>query len=225
MKTYSFLIILFLSAQIQFTQVKSESNEVFNLPEVGALIVQFKNTFKVQFVAPENVRQDQYKKIDLRKDDIILLINGKHINKFDELKSAYDKLKIGQEFKLGIKRNKQSLAVDIMKADPKSLPQKKSFVSLGQHSENKFLLAGIGLLIINVNEKPMINKMANNDQVKQAGLSEGDVLTELNGIQIKSYSQFKNTWESLGNGRDVTIRFNKTKSVSFKKQNNVINAN
>ena len=224
MKTCSFLIIVFLSVQIQFAQVKQDSklgtDEVFNLPEVGALIVQFKNTNKVQLVAPENARLAQYKNIDLRKDDIILSVNGQHLNKIAEIKNAYYKLNIGQDFKLEIKRNKQTLYVDILKADPKILPQKKTFSPNEQHFDNKVLINGIGLLIINVNEKPMINKFFNkdNNEIKNARLSEGDLLTSMNGQPVKSFSLFKSSWESISVGQDVNLQFNKTKSISFKKQ-------
>ncbi len=163
MKSYIFVIALFLYAQIQFAQGKNDSkletDEVFNLPEIGALIVQYKNTNKIQFVAPENARQSTYKNIDLRKDDIILTVNGQPVKRIADIKNAYNKLQIGQDFKLGFKRNKQTLTVDIMKADPKSLPPKKTFSHSDQHSDNKIFINGIGILIINVNDKPMINKL------------------------------------------------------------------
>jgi PDZ domain-containing secreted protein len=224
MKTCIFLIILFLSSQFQFAQekhdVKLETDEVFNLPEVGALIVLFKNTFKIQFVAPENVRQAPYKNIDLRKDDIIMTVNGQNVKKIAEIKNAYNKLKIGQDFRLGIKRNKQTLLVNILKADPKNLPQKKSFSPFDQHSDNKVLLSGLGVVIINVNDKPMINKIFNkdNEEIKKAGLSEGNLLTFMNGQAIKTFSQFKTSWESFSAGQDINLWFDKTKTVSFKKR-------
>ena len=223
MKTYTFLLFLFLTAQFQFAQVKNnaklETDEVFNIPEVGALIVQFKNTFKVQFVSPPNVRLAPYKNVDLRKDDIILSVNGQSVKKIADIKNTYDKLKTGQDFKLGIKRNKLALSFDIYKADPKTLPQKKSFTPGDQHMDNKVHVTGLDIIIINVNDKPMLNKMfdKNNNEIKKAGLSEGDLLTNLNGQPVKSFGQFKSSWESIGSGQDVNLRFNKTKSITFKK--------
>jgi C-terminal processing protease CtpA/Prc len=223
MKTCIVIITLFLSTQIQFAQVKNNpklaTDEVFKLPEIGALVVQYNNSNKVQFVAPENARLADYKNIDLRKDDIILTVNGQSVKKIADIKNAYNNLQIGQSFKLGIKRNKQTLSVDIPKADPKNLPQKKTFSS-DKHSDNKILVTGIGVLIINVNEKPMINKLFKKDdeEIKKAGLSEGDLLTQLNGQSINTFTQFKSSWESINPGQDVNLRFNKTKSISFKKQ-------
>jgi len=223
MKTCLLLIMLFLAARIEYPQVnqssKLGSDNVFNLPEVGALIVQFKNTNKVQLVAPVNFRLAPYKNIDLRKDDIILTVNGQTVKKIADIKNAYDKLQVGQDFKLGIKRNKLTLACDILKGDPKNFPQKKSFAPVDDHMKNKVLITGLDVLIINVNEKPMINKFMNKDnpEIKKAGLGEGDLLTQLNNQPIKSFNQFKSSWESLGSGQDVIIRFNNTKSISFKK--------
>jgi C-terminal processing protease CtpA/Prc len=210
--------------QINFAQVKHdtklESDEVFNLPEVGALIVQFKNTYKVQFVAPENFRQAPYKNIDLRKDDIIMTVNGQSVKKIEDIKNTYIKLKIGQDFRLGVKRNKLTLAFDIMKGDPKNFPQKKSLPPVVQHWDNKVFVSGLGVVIINVNDKPMLNKLVNKDNevIKKAGLTEGDLLTNLNGQIVKSFGQFKSSWESISPGNDVNLQFNKTKYVSFKKQ-------
>jgi PDZ domain-containing secreted protein len=214
--------ILFLAVPFNYSQEKPEiklnSDDVYDLQEVGAFIIVDKDKIKVQFVAPENRRLPAYQNVDLKKDDIIMMVNDKPVKKLRDLKETYEKLKVGKDFKLHVKRGKNTIMVDIKKADPKDLPKKHVHLDF-RKMDNKVLLAGYGVLIANINEKPMIEKllMDNNDLVKKAGLKGGDLLTNINGIAIKTFIQFKTAYEAITPGQDVNIKFG-DKFISFKKK-------
>src|ERR1035437_4509423 len=124
-----FFAILFLSVASIYSQgnpeIKFGADYPFDLREVGALIIRDKDKFKVQFVAPENRRLTGYQNVDLKKDDIVMMVNGKAIKKLSELRETYDKLKVGHAFKLEIKRGGKLMTVSLEKADPKYLPPKR----------------------------------------------------------------------------------------------------
>ena len=84
--------------------------------------------------------------------------------------------------------------------------------------ENKVLLAGYGILVAKINEKPMIEKLfkEDNEVVKKAGLKGGDVVTNINGQEIKTFDHFKQAYESINLGQDVNIKFG-NKFISIKK--------
>ena len=217
------LAILFLSVPSVLSQGKPEiklnSDDAFDLQEVGAFIIKEKDKIKVQFVAPENKRLPGYQNVDLKKDDFIMKANGKDVKKLSELKESYENLKVGKDLKLEVKRGKNIIMVAVKKADPKILPKRHAVNPDFKKMENKVLLEGYGILIANINEKPMIEKllMDNNELVNKAGLKGGDLLTNINGQEIKTFIQFKTAYESLNPGQDVKIKFG-IKYISFKKK-------
>jgi S1-C subfamily serine protease len=221
-KSLVLLAIFLLTIPSSYAQVKQElkfnTNETFDLPEIGALIIQYKEKVKVQFVAPQNVRLAAYKNIDLRKDDIVMMVNGKTVNKASDLQDAYNKLKIGGDFKLGIKRDKQMFNLVVKKANPRDLPQRKTAPADDKNMNNKVLIDGYGILIEDINGKPMIGKLLRQDkeEVKKAGLKGGDLVTHLNGQNIKTFSQFKQDYDNIKIGEYVNLRFG-TKSIIIKK--------
>jgi C-terminal processing protease CtpA/Prc len=216
-------VILFLCVPPNFAQgkpqIKLNSDDPVDLQEVGAYIIKEKDKIKVQFVAPENKRLPGYQNVDLKKDDIILKVNGHDAKKLSELKESYENLKVGRDLKLEVKRGKNIIMVAVKKADPKILPKRHAVNPDFKKMENKVLLEGYGILIANINEKPMIEKllMDNNELVKKAGLKGGDLLTNINGQEIKTFIQFKKAYERLNPGQNVKIKFG-IKYISFKKK-------
>src|ERR1039457_3079734 len=124
-----FFAILFFSVTSIYShrkpEIKFNSDDVYDLQEVGAFIISEKDRIKVQFVAPENRRLNAYQDVDLKKDDIIMMVNGKAVMKLNDLRETYDKLKVGKDFKLEIKRGGKLMTVSLKKADPKVLPPKR----------------------------------------------------------------------------------------------------
>jgi C-terminal processing protease CtpA/Prc len=222
-RCFLFFAILFLSIQLNYSQEKHElklnNDDTFRIPEVGAYIIRDKDNFKVQFVAPESVRLPAYKNVDLKKDDILMMVNGKAVKNLNDLKETYEKLKPGHDFKLEVKRGAKMILVNIKKADPKDLPQRKNVKLDDKRMENKVLLEGYGILIGKINEKPMIEKLfhEDNELVKKAGLQGGDLLTNINGQAIKTFNQFKIAYEIITPGQEVRIKFG-DKYISFKKK-------
>src|SRR5664280_2779996 len=108
--------------------------------------------------------------------------------------------------------------VDLKKDDIKILPPKRNAkITNAGWMKDKVFLHGYGVLIGKINEKPMIEKIkGDNEIVKNAGLKGGDVVTSINGQAIKTFIQFKETYDNIKPKQDVTIRFG-NKSISFKK--------
>ena len=217
-----FFAILFLSVPSNYSQGKTEikfnPDDPFDLQEVGAFIIRDKDKIKVQFVAPENRRLNGYQNVDLKKDDIIMAVNGKTIRKLGDLRETYDKLKIGKDFKLEVKRAGKIMTISLKKADPKNLPPKRvAKINDSGWMKDKVFLHGCGVLIGRINEKPMIEKIhGDNEIVKKAGLQGGDVVTSINGQAVKTFIQFKEAYDNIKPKQDVTIKFG-NKSISFKK--------
>jgi len=125
-------VILMLLINVGFSQVmiKAKPGEVFNFDELGAIVLLKDNKVMVEFVMPANGRNEKYKDVDIRKDDEILFVNGKKIKSTTELEKLYEETKIGDEIKLGIKREGELGLITFAKADEKSMPPKMMKVKM-----------------------------------------------------------------------------------------------
>ncbi|MDR3608973.1 MAG: PDZ domain-containing protein [Ignavibacteriaceae bacterium] len=221
-RAFVLFAVLSLFFSSNFAQNKHEfklnNDDIFKLPEVGAYIINEKNNVKIQFLTPEKYRLPEYKNVDLKKDDIIRMINGKTVKYAGDLKAIYDNVNPGNDIKLDIKRAGKMMSVVLKKAQSKDLPHKKMMTMGPKNMDDKVIIKGYGVLIGKVNEKPMIEKIFddNNELVKKAGLKGGDVVTKLNGQALKTFVQFKKAYDAIKPGQDVNIRF-ANKSISFKK--------
>ena len=197
----------------------NDEDDIFKLPEVGAYIIKEKDYFKIQFLAPEKYRLPEYKNVDLRKDDIIMKINDKAVKKAADLKESYSNINSGEDIKLDIKRAGKMLTVVLKKAASKDLPHKKSMNMGPKDMKDVVILKDYGVLIGKVNDKPMIEKIFDdkNALLMKAGLKGGDVVTNINGVALKTFDHFKKAYDEIKPGQTVNIKFGK-KLISFKKQ-------
>lgn len=69
---------------------------------------------RVLFATPED------DSVDLKKDDVVLMANGKRIRTIDDLRTIYESIAPGDELKLGIRRDERRFLVSFTRADPGS---------------------------------------------------------------------------------------------------------
>lgn len=124
------LVILFtlILTKLSISQVMiktTKGSEPFEIPEIAALAIESDKDIEVLAVMPKDHRPETYKNVNIEKGDRILMINGKKVTKTKDCRDIYEKLPVGGELKLGIKRNDQMFIVSINKADAKDLPQVK----------------------------------------------------------------------------------------------------
>lgn len=131
--------ILFSLLNFTFAQVKimAKPGELFDLSELGTIVLMKENKVLVEIVLPAEARHSDYRDIDIRKDDEILYVNGTKIKNTIELEKLYNETKIGNEIKLGIKRNKDLALIAFKKIDPESLPKRQMMkVSMKEGESN-----------------------------------------------------------------------------------------
>ncbi len=120
-------ILLILFSSIGFSQVKimAKPGEMFDFKELGAIVLLKENKVKVEFVMPEHARHVDYRDVDIQKNDEIIIINGTKISTTVELEKNYNDLSVGDEIKLGIKREDKLMIISFKKVDPESLPKRQ----------------------------------------------------------------------------------------------------
>ncbi len=200
------------------------TGDVLILQEIGAVILPEKDELRVEMVGPESSRPEGYKSIDLRKDDVILMLNGKKMTALKDLKDGYEALAIGADVKLGIKRDRQMMIVSFAKIDPAKLPKRAMTMTVegkdGPVTSDSFevvRLEGAEGKIIPITELGLIIKedagkvlvahvLPNSKEVfDKVVAQEGDQILELNGSKIGAVGEFELHYQKLAVGEIVGL--------------------
>ena len=249
MKKQKIIIIVFalmlaaIVAQAQMIIKKSEAKggEFFFINELALLVMTENNSIKVEHILPTESRPEEYRDIEIKKDDEILMVNKKRVKSVTELKNVYDTAKISDKIKLGLRRGEEMFIIEFAKMDADRLPKRKIMVmsktidsSGGDKVRTKIfsndmviddkegpveILMGTGLIFQEKNGKIIVIKnMLNFDQV--SSIKEGAEVISLNNTEIKSLNQFCDSYKQLETGKEVklVISFNKKQmEVVFEK--------
>jgi len=144
------LLVMFLpvlvGAQTRITR-QVEAEGLFMIPELGAAVLQVKDTLKVDMMPPTDQRPKAYASVDLREGDLILLFNGKRVSTAAALEAAYKALKVGDQIQLGLRRKDGLHLATFVKADESTLPQRRvMMLNVGDPGDSSKMTSGPGVL-------------------------------------------------------------------------------
>jgi len=197
----------FAGAQMRTLKIEG-SGEVFMLKELGAIISEGENGLAVLMVLPPEQRAKAYRDIDLQEGDVIMMFNGKRAKTSVQIEEAYDGLKIGDEIKLGIKRDKDMMIATLAKANPDDLPgQMKIMKSDSCPASADMTLAGVGLMLTKDNGKLIIDDVLVGLADKFTGPlpEKGDVILKIQGTPISQPDQLSEIFDKIKTGEKVDM--------------------
>jgi len=210
------ILLLMLIPALFFAQIKkiiTKDGEIFEISEIGGIVIKESDKLKVDMVMPSENRNKIYKDVDVIKGDLVLMMNGKKVDDVSAAKEIYEKLKPGEEIKLGIQRGQQMFITRLKKADPKDLPKVKRIV-IRDIEEGTVFLPEEGLLIGPEKNKTIIKKKLPRSE---NNLKEGDQLIEVNGKKIKSSDEFSSIYKSLKTGEKLQLKFKSGETLTTTK--------
>jgi PDZ domain-containing secreted protein len=221
------------------------SSDLFFFNELNAMVNADKGDLLIQISGPAEQRPDKYRSVDIRQNDVIMAIDGKRIKSIAELKEIYDALNVGEDIRMGIRRDNIMKIVNFPKADPKQfanrkfvihrtvsddesdndesmLPEKRMVLQPDGKGGKILVLAEAGLIIRENDSCIVLETILSNASDVLIGdeLEDGDVIKVIQGESVNSSDQFSKVYEGIDVGENVTLslsRDNKKLSVSFKK--------
>lgn len=206
-----FAIILWfpMAAGAQVHSLKIEGDgEIFMLKELGAIISESDQGMSVLLVLPPKQRAGAYRDVDLQEGDIIMMFNGQRMKAAGQIEEAYDGLKIGDEIKLGIKRDKDMMIVTFAKANPDDLPgQMKIMKGSSCPASSDMTLAGVGVTLKKEGGKLVVDEVIPELAGKFSGTmpEKGDVVLKIQGTAISQPEQLSEIFSKIENGEKVEM--------------------
>ena len=190
----------YLGMQIQ--DVTDDIREAFRLPEARGALVQ-----EVDEGKPAD-------KAGIKHGDVVMDVDGKPIRNNRELIDYISYLPVGSEVKIGLIRNGQRLNVTARTAErPSEVAQteSESGTSPAEPVRNKLGMSVQNLtpelrrmynLPANVNGVVVVN-VKNVSPAGDANLTEGDVISEVQGQPVNNVDEFRNLLDKVKSGQRV----------------------
>jgi len=204
-----FMLLMVFTAVLQpQMKVEIKGDDVFNLPEVGAVIVEQEGQLSVAAVLPEDMKMADYKNVDLRKDDAVIMVNGVKLTSCEQLRNIYKDTKTGEVIKFGVKRDGKPMLVSLKKADPAKLP-KMNIVTKGDWeggNEDLEALAELGVIVTEKGGKMVVHSIFQTPDGEGSKdiIEKGDVLLSINGKKVKNADEARGVLSKAAKGEIIT---------------------
>lgn len=229
------------TTQAQVVMHKMEAEGFFMIPETGAMMVQNKDTLRIDLIPPTEGLPKDYASVDLKTGDIILMLNGKRVTTAKQFEDLYKAIKAGEEVSLGIKRDGGLRIVKFARADESKLPKRQMMMmkSGGPEGESQVQVqtrdgmksfSGEGIrilpasgLVIGLKDKKIVVvgvlPMAA-EKITVGEVKENDIIASANGVTFADTDQLLAMIDGLADGAKVElsiVRDGKALTVGFTK--------
>ncbi len=200
------------------TRTLSSDNSAI-IREVGAVIVPKNDKLIVDII----LGNYEHQAADVMKDDEVLMANGKKVKTVKDLQEQYENTKVGDEFKIGLKRGENLLMAKFTKKSEEELNKAGgTMVMRMEQKEGDEILPALGLSFSTKGKQVIINGVlptaANN--FKSFTPKEGDAIVSINGKSVAKAESFVEAYDALSEGDKVTLVFSrsgKESTVTFSK--------
>ena len=136
---------------------------------------------------------------------------GKKLNPLKKCKDIYDKLAIGEEFKMGISRDGNKFIASFKKANPKDLPKRKIVIKNdGKPGEDVFAFPAMGFILVSKGKTLIVDEVLDEaESTLKTKIQKGDEIRALNGDSIYSGQEFSQKFDQIKAGEKMTIEFSR----------------
>ncbi|KAA3631068.1 MAG: PDZ domain-containing protein [Calditrichaeota bacterium] len=96
---------------------EGEAGKITIIQGIGAILKEVDGELIVEMMLPKENLPKDLRNVDLKKDDIVFMCNGKKVKTVDEFNAIVEALENGDEIKLGVKRGKDRLITALPKSE------------------------------------------------------------------------------------------------------------
>ena len=221
------------------------ANDAFFLPGLGAIILSDGKNLKIDLMPSSENMPKEFRSIDLKQGDKILMLNGKRVKTIAELREKYESLAVADSVEFGIKRGKSMQIVSYLKpddemhgggqkvmmmtsegpppgADSEGAPVMKVMTLGGDDGPLPIIVMEAGVLFAENDDGVEVIAVIGNAQTELTGgpLKEGDRLVSCQGKPVTGGDAFSKQFESIKVGTTVTLVYTRDgdeQTVSFAK--------
>ncbi|MBN2416189.1 hypothetical protein JXO52_10120 [bacterium] len=207
------------------------------LPEANVILIEEKGMVKVMREI-NNTLPEGGQKVDLKKDDVVMGLNGKRIKTMQEFHDIYDGLEPKSEIKMAVRRGEDPFFVTFSKIDPADMPRgtrvmTRTFGGTGTSDQHTAVYTGGdgfnagGYLVGEKGGSLVVNELLPymHQVLGDIDIQKGDRILSLNGESMESLKPFMAAYTAIEAGAAMTILLNRNgeeRTVRYDKPNAVV---
>jgi S1-C subfamily serine protease len=192
--------------------MRFDATTAFIVPELGVVITVEGGKLVVKVVPTSDERPGG--QTDVAEGDEVGMMNGTRVSSIARLRETYEKIAVGDDVRLGLRREGRSHIVTFPKKNPKDQSNVIVMRQSDANAEDEDVLPALGIIVRKEKENVVI---AGTLPHVPAGLKEGDIITSLNGKSIKSVKDFSSEFDATAIGDELRfelLRGGKTVSLT-----------
>ncbi len=208
-------IFVFFAAFVFITQGNQEPKRITRtlsmedaliIREIGVVVVSKEKTLIVDIILGNNDQQQA----DIKKDDIILMANGKKVQTINDLRTLYENTTAGNEFKMGLKRGEHLQIAAFVKKSDQELNKDGGhggMVFKMEKKEGEEMLPALGLSFGTKKSGVVVSSVLPTAEKNFRSITpkEGDVIVSINGTRVVNAEAFVKAYDGVNEGESVTI--------------------
>ena len=216
---WMFAIVLLTAVPVlaqQVVQRRLDPTTSILFAELGAIAEvaeEDASEIKIGTVLPAQVRPDANLEIDIEQGDQILMMNGERVESIGGLREMYEALEDGDEIKLALKRGDRRFLVGFAKApaDGSGVVVRRRQAA-GGGTAVRVMSSGGDVALLH-EARAVLGEQEGEVRVaglmgESAELGGGDVIVAVNGTEVSSLAEYRETYEALevGSALSLTVR-------------------
>ena len=211
------------NAQKMMIMTAGEGPEPLIIEEIGVIVVEQEHKLTVMASLPGRPGGGEIQRTNIKKDDEILMINGKRVKSLDKLKEIYEKISVDGQVKLGLERDGKMFLASFKKEKIETEGKKHAVMRMDAGgAKNMQPWLETGFLLGEEDGKVKISNVISGvpTSIELKGIQKGDYIEEINNTKIKTVKQFFELFGALKTGNNVDMVFlhgGKRIKKSFKK--------
>ena len=201
---------------------EGEAGKITIIQGIGAILKEVDGELIVEMMLPKENLPKDLRNVDLKKDDIVFMCNGKTVKSVEEFNAIVEALKNGDEIKLGVKRGKDRLITALPKSEGEGQMMmmtttiddgdgEESSVNLGGKMMNNVTFLSCGIVLQDNDGK--VEVIALTPEFKSEDDSqkpdEGDILIAVNDTKAETAQALRAVYNKTADNDKVKLTFSK----------------
>ncbi len=197
--------------------MRFDANTSVFLREIMTMVGEENGKLTIMMVPPADRRPEDMPEVDLLQGDEVGMAGGKRVANIKELRAAYEGVRPGENFKLGVRRDGKAIVVAFARKDAKDMPAGGGQMVVRREAgdENSDVFPALGLALQKKSDAVVVIETMPHASKE---IKKGDVISTLNGAPVKNVADFAKALDATKAGDKLTfelLRGSDKVNVSF----------